>query len=95
MLIEVVNKKLTIEVIFNDYAQTFSASKLSIDKGAGNRLMLAPNKNYLHIIYATSDSVVEVLEYSAFDSGAGVPFASMEALYDRLVQYMEDRTGTI
>ena len=95
MLIQVINKKATIEVVFNDYAQYFSISKLSIDKGAGNRLLLGPDKDYMHIIYAAGSSIVEILEYNAFDSGAGIPFASMEALYDRLVEYMEDRTGTI
>ena len=97
MIIQIINKPHTVEIVFNDYAEAFSASKLSIDKGSGNRLRLSPEKDYLHIVYAADGELVEISapENAYFDSGGGIPFATMEALYDRLAQCMGDRTGAI
>jgi hypothetical protein len=81
-------------MVFNEHASAFFCSKQSVDKGGGNRLYLSADKTYLDIIYATGSkiSILQNQNY-AFDSGNGTPFMTMEALYDKLVLFMEDREG--
>ncbi len=93
-MIQLINRKNSVEMVFNDHAAAFFCSKQSVDKGGGNRLYLSADKSYMDIIYATG-AKISILQNQnlAFDSGGGVAFATMEALYDRLVEYMDDRTG--
>ena len=52
------NKANTVELDFNDYATVFKAAKISIDKGAGNRLYLSANKTYIELIYSADGEKV-------------------------------------
>lgn len=91
------NKANTVELDFNDYATVFKAAKISIDKGSGNRLYLSANKTYIELIYSADGEkvVLDSGTYPIFEKEDSASFASMEALYDYLVDCMEDRTGTI
>jgi len=94
-MITITNKKNTLELVFNEYATAFAASRVSIEKGAGNRIYLSPDKTYIEIIYAADGEKVNVNAGNnfVFDSGGGVPFPTMESLYEKLIFFMEDREG--
>lgn len=96
-MIVIVNKANTVEIDFNDYAASFDAAKVSIDKGAGNRLYLSRDKSYTELIYAADGEkvVLEQGSFAIFQKQNGGTFTDMEQLFDYLMQCMEDRTGGV
>lgn len=93
-MVALINKENVVCVHANEYASVLNIDKIAVEKSG---IIVEIYNGHIKII-VSSGNVLRIDDgYEAYfkDNATGNAFASMDALFERLVDYTNDKTGTV